>query len=172
MAVPRTRKPAACALAISCSVVCGTGCASESWSIESEPVESSLTLLEGDTEIERVLVAETSHAGRINASVNLPGAASVQSNDGSDGPAALVVAELVLDDAHSHVTLPGSGGHLSVLCPGERCAGDEARLTVRLLSNAEIDSSGLFVEWEARAETFGEGAKAPADAEASLRVER
>ena len=158
---------------LACSTLFGgAACGTGSWSVESEPVESSLTLLEGETEFEQVLVAETSHEGRINASVNLPGARSAPSGEDSETPAPLVVAELILDDAHSHVTLPGSGGQLSVRCPGERCDGDQARLTLRLLDSAEIDRSGLFVRWEARAETFGEGTEAPANAEARLRIER
>lgn len=171
-AVPSKPKLVAPVFLVVCGVACNAGCASDNWSVESEPIESSMTLLEGNSEVERVLVAETSHAGRIHATVNLPGAPVARGDDGEGDPVPLVMAELILDDAHSHVTLPGTGGQLSVRCPGERCAGDEARLSVRLLSGAEIDDSGLFVQWAAYAETFGRGAKVPEDAQATLRAER
>jgi hypothetical protein len=83
----------------------------------------------------------------------------------------LVAVELVLDDAYSALTLPGVGGRMSVVCPGERCAKDEATLTLRVLDSAEVPEEGLFLRWEAIAETFGEGSAAPEDAEASVEVE-
>src|SRR5690606_41827179 len=118
------------------------------------------------------MLPRTRDAVRILEKVNLPGAPVARRDAGEGDPLPLAMAELILDDAHSHVTLPGPGGQLSVRCPGERCAGDEARLSVRLLSGAEIDASGLFVQWAAYAETFGRGAKVPEDAQATLRAER
>lgn len=144
----------------SATLACGSG----SWSVESEPVDSSVSLLEGASESETLLRADTSHRGRVHVLVNLPGVTDTEQK--------LVVAELILDEAHSLLTLPGSGGRLSALCPGERCRRDEARLTLRLLAEAELPDTGVFVEWTAHAETFGDGSATPDAARAEISVAR
>lgn len=161
-----------------------TGCGPGNWSVESEPVDGSVTLLATEAEETIELSIETTYAGRANVFVTLPGYVKAMPDDdpdlgipleGDDDEVtddALVAAELVLDDAHSLITLPGVGGRLSVVCPGERCAKAEATLTLRVLDSAEVPQEGLFLRWEATAETFGEGSAAPEDAEASVEVER
>lgn len=171
-------------VAATAALALSTGCGPGYWSVESEPEEGSFTLLDTEAQSEIVLVVETSHAGRINAFVTLPGVATPRQDEDPDvavpvdefeqdpvtGP--LVVAELVLGDESSLIQLPGVGGGLSVRCPGERCDNDEGTLTLRVLDGADVPSDGLFVTWEARAETFGEGSATPTDAEATLRVKR
>ena len=160
-----------------------TGCGPGNWSVESEPVDGSVTLLDTEAEASIDLTFETTHAGRANVFVTLPGyVKQVPEEDPDLGlplegskdevtDQSLVAVELVLDDAHSALTLPGVGGRMSVVCPGERCAKAEATLTLRVLDNADVPEEGLFLRWEAIAETFGEGAAAPQDAEASVEVE-
>lgn len=159
-----------------------SGCGPGNWSVESESAKGSVTLLDGESEAKVVVVAETTHAGRINAFVTLPGVPTPPTDqdldvavpvdefeqEASTGP--LVVAELVLGDESSLIQLPGVGGRLSVRCPGARCEEEEGTLTLRVLDDADVPTGGLFLTWELRAETFGSGASTPADAEATLRV--
>lgn len=160
------------------------GCGPGSWSVESDPVTGSVTLLASEDEETIVFTVDTTHAGRANAFVSLPGRVKpapaedpdlgipLEGSDDQAGDGSLVAAELALGDAHSLITLPGVGGRLSVTCPGARCAKDEATLTLRVLDDADVPKEGLFLRWEARAETFGEGSVAPDDAEASIEVDR
>lgn len=157
-----------------------TACGEPTWSTESSPVSGSLTLIDGASTAEYEFVADTSHAGRVRAVVLLPGVAvpasepepdvNVPVSDAEPDPASprLVAAELSLGDAHSLVTLPGSGGELSVPCPGETCADDTARLLIRALDDAELGSRGVIVNWSVFAETFGSGEATPDDALATL----
>lgn len=172
------------ALVLVSSAAFGTGCGPGNWSVESEPVDGSVTLLASEDEETILLTLDTTHAGRANVFVSLPGRVKEKPADdpdldipldGSDGESAsgsLVAAELALDDGHSLITLPGVGGRLSVTCPGERCRNSEATLSLRALDSADIPEEGLFLRWEATAETFGEGSIAPEDAEATIEVER
>jgi len=41
-----------------------------------------------------------------------------------------------------------------------------------VLDNARVPEEGLFLRWEATAETFGEGSAAPDEAQATIDVER
>lgn len=160
------------------------GCGPGNWSVESEPVDGSVTLLASEDEETIVFTLDTTYAGRANVFVSLPGRVKEDPADdpdldipldGSDaevGDGSLVAAELTMDDAHSLITLPGVGGLLSVTCPGERCSKDEATLSLRVLDSAEVPEEGLFMRWEATAETFGEGSAAPDDAEATIEIER
>ena len=171
------------ALVLVAASMAGTGCGPGNWSVESEPVDGSVTLLASEDEEAIVLEVDTSYAGRVNVFVSLPGRVKEQPEedpdlgiplDGSEEAASgsLVAAELALGDGHSLITLPGVGGRLSVACPGERCSRDEATLSLRVLDNADVPEEGLFLRWEATAETFGEGAATPEDAEASIELER
>ena len=160
------------------------GCGPGNWSVESEPVNGSVTLLTSEAEETIVLTFDTTYAGRANVFVSLPGVIKDEpaddpdlgipldgsDDDGSSG--SLVSVELALGEGHSLITLPGVGGQLSVACPGARCSKDEATLSLRALDNADVPKEGLFLRWEATAETFGEGSVAPDDAEASVEVER
>lgn len=161
-----------------------TGCGPGNWSVESEPVAGSVTLLASEDEETIVLTVDTNYAGRANVFVSLPGRVKqepaedpdldipLEGSDGASGDGSLVAAELALDDAHSLITLPGVGGLLSVTCAGERCSKDEVTLSLRVLDSADVPDEGLFMRWEATAETFGEGSVAPEDAEATIEVER
>jgi len=169
---------------LAASSMFGMGCGPGNWSVESEPVDGSVTLLASEDEETIELRVDTTHAGRVNVFVSLPGRVKEEPEedpdldiplDGSDDAAAsgsLVAAELSLGDGHSLITLPGVGGRLSVACPEERCSKDEATLSLRVLDNADVPEEGLFLRWEATAETFGEGAATPQDAEASIEIER
>lgn len=162
------------------SLPCLVACAEPSWSVESESLSGSLTLLDGATQANYEFVADTSHRGRVRAVVTLPGVAlptpeptpdvdvPTSEVEQASEPSRLVVAELSLDEAHSLVRLPGSGGELSVPCPGDSCAGDVAQLLVRALDDADLGSRGVTVNWSVFAETFGSGDTAPADAQAML----
>jgi len=183
-----TRRPrfagALALFAASVGSISTTGCGPGSnWSVESEPVDGSVTLLSAEAEETIVLTVVTTHAGRANAFVSLPGVVKdepaedpdldIPLEGSDDAPSgSLVAAELVLGDGHSLIMLPGVGGQLSVACPGARCAREEATLSLRVLDNAAVPEEGLFLRWEATAETFGEGSAAPDDAEASVEVER
>lgn len=182
MTTRRTRFVGALVLATSSAL--GAGCGPGNWSVESEPVDGSVTLLASEDEATIVLTLDTTYAGRVNVFVSLPGRVKEEPAedpdldiplDGSDGEASegsLVAAELALGDGHSLITLPGVGGRLSVTCPGERCSKDEATLSLRVLDSADVPEEGLFLRWEATAETFGEGSATPDDAEATIEVER
>lgn len=179
------RLPFAGALALfAASLGSATGCGPGNWSVESEPVDGSVTLLTSEAEETIVLTFDTTYAGRANAFVSLPGVVKDgptddpdldipldgSDDDGSSG--SLVAAELALGDGHSLITLPGVGGQLSVACPGARCDKQAATLSLRVLDSANVPEEGLFLRWQATAETFGEGSAAPDDAEASVEVER
>jgi len=164
--------------------ISATGCGPGNWSVESEPVDGSVTLLNAEAEETIVLTVDTTYAGRANVFVSLPGVVKdeppedpdldipLEGSDGDGSSGSLVAAELALGDGHSLITLPGVGGQLSVACPGVRCAKEEATLSLRVLDNADVPEAGLFLRWEATAETFGEGSVAPDDAEATVEVER
>lgn len=167
-------------LLLSWLLLTSSACGSGSWTRESEPLRGSETLLASDPELEVLLRANTSHTGRVTVFVSLPGVAlpatspepelDIPMNDFEDGETAteLVVAELVLEDARSFVRLPGTGGGLSVRCPGERCDDADSRLLVRIVASADVPDAGVFVEWSALAETFGDGTRIPGDAQATL----
>lgn len=171
-------------LALVAASAFGTGCGPGNWSVESDPVSGSVTLLATEDEENIVLTLDTTHSGRANVFVSLPGRTKqepaenpdldipLEGSDGDSGDGSLVVAELTLDDARSFITLPGVGGRLSVTCPGERCSKDQAALSLRVLDNADVPEEGLFMRWEATAETFGEGSAVPEGAEATIEVER
>ena len=162
-------------------VVLGSaGCGPPSWSLASEPQSGSVTLLNEASSAELDFVAETSHQGRVEARVNLPGVApsgpdstpdvGVPTAESGTPPASdvLIVAELIVGDEHSLVTLPGSGGALSVACPSSRCAAEPAQLTLRKADGVDLGSRGVVVTWSVFAETFGEGESQPPEARALL----
>ncbi len=182
MRARRNRRVGAIAAAMASSLA--AGCGPGNWSVESEPVDGSVTLLASEDEATIVFTVDTTYAGRANAFVSLPGRVKqdpakdpdlgipLDGSDSGSGDGSLVAAELVMDDGHSLITLPGVGGLLSVTCPGERCSKEEATLSLRVLDSADVPKEGLFMRWEATAETFGEGSVAPEDAEATIEVER